>query len=336
MLNVELPRFFAYDRAVDTPFGLLGNDENALSFALGYTFHECPLFLRRFLSEIGVTGVRKNEMADVRIDLQKYGTEGITDIEIRLDRAFHVIVEAKVGLSIPSLDQCSRYAKKLDNASEPLKRLVALVQSGDESFVAKYFAQAACLKEGLLKVYNWGNFIPACVHLMATHGPTSQSGMVLQWFYRFLEREYQMKTFTTEVWILPVDTKPLWPGGWSFLDTHLRRKVYYDSSARRRAVRPLYIALHADGKVNAIHRVLSIEPATAPIEYVPELANHQAEWPRLPHTIWRLDEAVSLPKSIPVGGGMFARDVRCDLDVLLTSESVKQIEDRMRERRKKH
>ena len=226
-----------------------------------------------------------------------------------------------------------KVCERLQKAGEPLQRLVALVQSGDESFVATYGTQGHSLKGERLKVYNWANFIPTCIHFMASHGPSSQSGMVIQWFYRFLDREYQMKTFTTEVWILPVNTEPLWPGGWSFLDTHLRRKVYYDPTARRRAVRPLYIALHADGKVNAIHRVLSIEPATPPIKCVPELANHKAEWPHLLHTIWHLDDPVPLPRAIPVGRGMFARDVRCDMDVLLRSESVKEIEDKMRERR---
>ena len=83
-MNMELPSVFAYGHAVDTPFGLLGNDENALSFALGYTFHECPFFLHQFLSEIGVGGIRKKALADVRIDLQKHGgnlgDKGITDI----------------------------------------------------------------------------------------------------------------------------------------------------------------------------------------------------------------------------------------------------------------
>jgi len=339
---MDLPSFFAYDRAVDTPFGLLGNDENALSFALGYTFHECPLFLRRFLSEIGVGGVRARAMADVRIDLQKHGThsgdKGITDIEVRLPGVFHVIVEAKIGLSIPSLQQCAKYAERLRAVRAPVKRLIALVESWDESFVAARTAKVPYLK-GRLRAFNWGNFIPTCTHLMAAHAPTSRPGMVIQWFYRFLDREFQMKTFTTEVWILAAEnTKPLWPGGPTFLDTHQQHKVYYDGSARRRSVRPLYIAFHADGKVSAIRRVLKIELATPTITRVPELANipnPRDDWPRQPATIWHLGDPVPLPKPIPVGIGMFARDVRCDMDVLLASESVKEIEDRMRERRGK-
>ena len=59
------------DRRISTPFGLVGNDENALTFALGFTFQQCPSLLQKFLREIGINGVRRGSLRDVQIILQR-------------------------------------------------------------------------------------------------------------------------------------------------------------------------------------------------------------------------------------------------------------------------
>ena len=325
----------AYGRAVSTPFGLLGNDENALSFALGYTFRECPVLLQRFLSAIGVPGIRLSSLGAAQIELQRHGAasgcKGITDIEIRLPGCFHVIIEAKVGLDLPSLEQCVQYVPRLSASDEPNKRLVALVQAPDGSFEQRYKKASAKLKE-VLTAYNWSEFLLHCVHLMKTLGPNESQGRAVRWFYNFLDQEYRMKAFTTEVWIVPTNPDPLWPGGWNFLDTHLKCHVYYDP--RHQSVRPLYIGFQGGGQLKAIHRVLRIEHEMPPIKYVPLLSHVKDEWPRSQMTIWHLDSPVALPSPLPSGGNnVHRRKVSCDMDVLLTGKSVLDIETRMRERR---
>jgi hypothetical protein len=88
----------AYGRLVTTPFGLLGTDENALSFALGYTFQQCLPLLQWFLRYIGISGVHPLALPKARIDLQRHRSgepgQGITDIEVHLPGHFHVIIEA--------------------------------------------------------------------------------------------------------------------------------------------------------------------------------------------------------------------------------------------------
>jgi hypothetical protein len=68
------PPLHAHDRLVTTPFGLIGTDENALSFALGYTFQQCPPLLQRFLRDIGILGLRQSTLQKARIDLQRHRT----------------------------------------------------------------------------------------------------------------------------------------------------------------------------------------------------------------------------------------------------------------------
>ncbi len=127
-------------RVVTSPFGLLGTDENALSFALGYTFQQCLPLLQWFLKEIGIQGVHNTTLRKARIDLQRHRSgdsgQGITDIEIHLPGYFHVVIEAKVGLAVPSIEQCCKYLPRFHDTNEPIQKLVALVQSADDSFAA--------------------------------------------------------------------------------------------------------------------------------------------------------------------------------------------------------
>ena len=326
------PTLHAHNRLVTSPFGLLGTDENALSFALGYSFQQCPHLLQWFLCEIGLPGIRLSSLQRTRIDLQRYRSDtsgvGITDLEIHLPGHFHVIIEAKVGLGVPSLPQCEKYLRRLASANEPIQRLIALVQSPDLSIEEAYGKISSSLK-GKLMCFHWSYFITECVRLITRGRVSADALQAVRWFYRFLDEEYRMKAFTTEVWILPIATQPLWSGGLSFLDIHQKYLIYFDN--RSPTVRPLYIGLRSGGQLDSLHRVIRIEHETPVSKYVPNL---QTPWKDTPHTIWHLDKAVPLPRTIPTGGKLWQRRVPCDFDVLLSAKTVMEIEDTMRERKR--
>lgn len=328
---MQLPSLHANNRRITTPFGLLGTDENALSFALGYTFQQCPRMLQWFLGQIGLLGVRASSLANARITLQRHRSghtdQGITDIEVHLPGQFHVIIEAKVGLAVPTIDQCRKYLPRLTAGGEPFQKLVALVQSADMTFERRYASQEPLLK-GKLARFHWSQFIPKCVGLIVGGQESQSASQAVRWFYGFMDQEFRMKAFTTEVWILPVATDPLWPNGMSFLDIHQKYRIYFDH--RSHSVRPLYIGLRSKGKLDSLYRVLRIEHEMPVSKYVPGL---KTEWKDNPLTIWHLDEPVSLPTPIPTGGGMWQRRTACDFDLLLRCKSVMEIETAMRERR---
>ena len=219
----DSPSLHINKRAVTTPFGLLGTDENALTFALGFTFQQCPSLLQWFLRQVGVSGVQIKSLRSARIDLQRHRSgkvgEGITDVEIHLPGQFHVIIEAKVGLGIPSVKQCCKYLPRLKKTNEPVQKLVALTQSPDESFGEGYAENVQALS-GRFVVFNWLKLIPECIRLMMGETLEAHPRAWVRSFYRFLDEEYRMKAFTTEVWILAISTKPLWKNGKSHWDLH--------------------------------------------------------------------------------------------------------------------
>lgn len=331
-MNVTIP-LCAHNRLIQSPFGLLGTNENALTFALAYTFQQSPELLKWFLRKIGILGIRQSLFLNARIDLQCRSSgefsQGITDIEIRLPGYFHVIVEAKVGLGVPSIDQCRKYLPRFTKTQDPVQKLVAVVQSPDNSFIVSYGRQDVDLSRCLVG-FNWSELLPECVRLILSTNTLTESKPWLRAFYSFLNQEFSMKAFTTEAWILPINTEPLWANGLSFWDIHQKYRIYFDSTYP--TVRPLYLAFRVNGILDSIYRVDRIEHSIAMIDRVPELANLPAEWPKLPHTIWHFGDQVKLANPLRTGGGMYNRHVRCDLDLLLTCKTVSEIQVEMKKR----
>jgi len=321
-------------RLVTSPFGLLGTDENALSFSLGYTLQKCLPLLQWFLKHIGISGIQLSRMRDVRIDLQRHRSEdsgrGITDIEIHLPGYFRVIVEAKVGLATPTVEQCCKYLPRFEKPHEPYEKLVALVISPSTDFVESYARQNQELSSRLVGM-NWSEFLPQCIRYMQSKSIGVESKRWVRSFYTFLDQEYELKAFSTEVWILSTSKKPLWSNGLSHWDIHQKYRVWWDY--KEHTVRPLYLAFRVDGILDAIWRVNKIEHEVTILGRVPEMKNIKEDWPRMPCSIWHFDPPVKLPNPIRTGGGMYNRRVRCDLDKLLACETVLEIEQAMKQRR---
>ena len=129
--------------------------------------------------------------------------------------------------------------------------------------------------------------------------------------------------------------KPLWKGGWSFYDTHVKGRIYYRSTKKGlyNNRKPLYIALRA-GKVEFIQRVLKIEHEVKLVDCCPLLKNVKESWPSEPHTVWHLSDPVRLPNAIPVGDNRIqSAHLFCDMDILLSSSSIKEARESMAKRR---
>lgn len=330
----KTPSVYLYNRPVNSPFGLIGIDENALSFALGYTFQQCLPLLKWFLTQVGIPGIHLSSLRAARIDLQRHRSDEtgrqITDIEIHLRGQFHVIVEAKVGLAVPTIEQCQKYLPRFKLTNEPIQKLVSIVQSPDQTFVRDYCKQDKQLSKRLVR-FIWPRLIPECIRLMLGNSLPAQAKEWVRCFYSFLDQEFDMKAFTTEVWILAISTEALWPNGMSHWDIHKSYRLWWDT--REHSVRPLYLAFRVDGVLDSICRVNQVEHGIPIIDVVPELRKCQEHDFTTPATIWRFDPPVALGKSLRTGGGMYSRRVRCDLDLLLTCSSVQEVENEMRKRR---
>lgn len=331
----SLPTLEVHRRVVRSPFGLHNVNENALTFALGYTFQQSLPFLRWFLTEIGVVGLQERMLRKATIHLQRRDTEsdkGVTDIEVRLPGHFHVIVEAKIGVGLPSVEQCRRYIDRLTEGNEPIQKLVALVQTEADAYLTHQSDQLPVLAKRLV-TFCWVRFIPECLKLLGRPSTDGRSRNWVREFYTFLDEDYRMKAFSTEVWILAASTREIGRSGVSHWDVHKRYRLWWDF--RSHTVRPLYLAFRADGVVDALWKVVRIEHGIPISDRVPELRTNKVhpEYRTKLATIWHFDAPVSLPNPLRTGGGMYNRRVRCDFDLLLTCATVSEIEVEMARRR---
>lgn len=339
LAEMQKPSVYAHDRLVKTPFGLLGTDENSLTFALGYTMRHCPRLLQMLLTAVGLKGFHIGTLNNAKIHLQEATKEGITDIEVRIPNRLHLIIEAKVGLNVPTIGQCSKYIEKIETtlkASPSTKaKLVILLDTDPKPTLDVYHREGSGCKRFLTGIH-WASLLDMQPNLLAEYPADSTEGSWLRAFYDFLEQEFEMKSYTDEVWIVPTNKNPLWKGGWSFYDTHVKGKIYYRTKKDRYTNhKPLYIALRTRGKVEFIQRVLKVEHEVRPIDCLPQFSNLNREWPKKPHTIWYLSEPTHLPHAIPTGDpSMRSRPVFCDLDILLSSSTVREVEKRMQSERK--
>ncbi|MFN9717119.1 MAG: hypothetical protein ACK58L_00395, partial [Planctomycetota bacterium] len=226
-------------------------------------------------------------------------------------------------------EQCEKYLHRLQ--SEPIQRLVAIVETPFAAFVEAYAVQNSGLAD-VLMAFRWMDVIPSCIRLLYSDRIPASEKYWLRAFHRFLDEEYKMRAFSTEVWILSISTSPLWKGGSSHWDLHQEHQVWWDF--RDHTVRPLYLAFRVDGCVDSIYRVTHIAHHVPMIQVAPELANVRATWPRMPATVWHFGRATPLPNPLRTGPGMYNRRVRCDLDLLLSCSTVQEVEQKMAERRR--
>ena len=325
----------AYDRKIKTPFGLLGTNENALTFSLGYLYSVCPEFLRKTLYKLDIKNLRHTRFADIEISLQKNRAEdkhGITDIEIRLPGMFHIIIEGKIGFGVPRIEQCEQYFSELD---EPVKRLAILQNAEHSHWVERYKKSNPAFKGKLSGLY-WAELLEDAISLLRANPESSIEGYWLRNFIKFAKEEYNMGSYTHEVWIVSTNKKEWWPGGLSFHDIHTKNgKIYFWSHGKFANRKPLYIASRCGG-FDSIQKVLKIEHDVTPVSIVPELKKVRGgdNWQNLPSTIWYLSDPIPLGRKIRTGAGMFNDHVTCDFDLLLPCDSVLEIREKMKARRK--
>jgi len=92
-------------------FAINGLNENSATFALGWTIAKSQSLAKLLSKHYKL----KIDPGNSILELQKYGKEGITDIEIASPLS-HIIMEAKAGWVLPDRKQLERYAKRLKKA----------------------------------------------------------------------------------------------------------------------------------------------------------------------------------------------------------------------------
>ena len=306
-----MPTLRLHNQRVSSPYQLIGGDENALTFALGHCLSQSQPLLKDILRRAGVHHLGKRALDAVQIELQRHEPEDgrFTDIELYLPGRFKVIFEAKIGGGWPHERQLQKYEKRLE--SDPTVQLARLVV-----LVARPPGAARQLPEWC-RLMRWSD-VRQSVGRLAKADPAD---LPVCWLDGFLKEVYDMRLgFEEEVWVVALGWRPICEDNPYPLIDVPRKYQRYLFPTRVNPRRTLFIAFRYDGKLQAVHRIVREQGGVT--NYNQVIPNLDAD-PHIECTAYHLGPAIPLSRQ-PRTGPALPRQTRayCDLDLLLTSETI--------------
>lgn len=214
-------QLLVYHSRVKTPFGLLGCNEKALTFALGYTLYKCTPLLQQLLLAIDVKVPESifSSMSGTQICLEKVSeekTQGRRDIEIKIPGCLLLIIEGKIRGERPEIKQLKKYLNRLrDSKKEKEKKLLMILDSDDDevhSIIDDYCMRSKyCRKyRKYLEALNWKSIVCRCQRLEDEGNLTPNERVWLKRFRHYCELERLSRIYFNQLDDFQYKGKELW------------------------------------------------------------------------------------------------------------------------------
>lgn len=228
-------------------FRLIGNDEDALTYSLGYLLaHDkqlCSDILKcnsifKKKSDIGWDMLLK----DYSIHLQEVTEQkgGRRDIVIDSPR-LRVVIEAKIGGAIPSKEQIRKYIEEFIGHEKDHKVIIALVDSGSTEQISQ-----ECTDSGItFYSLRWRKIFEIVQKRSHSKRNSPEMCYLYNQFIRFLKEDYRMGFYDVEVKVQDVDEE--------------NAKIYYEGMYIGSPSEALYFApyfTHGGGGITHVSRVI--------------------------------------------------------------------------------
>ena len=322
-----------HGQKVDTVFELLGSNENAMTYSLGWALAECDVFSQKLAEMLGLSGGFSDAM---HIRLQEFAPQkGFTDIEIIDPGRFHIVIEAKRGFNIPSTDQLEKYADRLLGSpdTKAKKMLLVLAESDrKEQWLARQVREHVQehVKQVEVKAISWKQFQNMANDCVAKAKKHSEKRLLRQ-LIGYLKKVTTMQNQTSNlVYVVSANNYVFFKDiGSSFIDVIEKHQKYFHPVGKGWPIEPPnYIAFRYRGKLQSIHH---IESYTV-IKDFQEAFNLPSPHPtNSPHYLYELGSAIHPPKEVRTidkskGYTQIQRAARCEcfIDLLLTCDSVSE------------
>lgn len=118
-------KLYGYGKQIDTLFGIMGKQENDITKSLSYLLFRCSVFRIKFIERF-ISNFDVHKIDDTIVSFQSCHDKGITDIEIYYPREFAIIIEAKIDYNLPTKTQLEKYANYLNSENFTKKKIVVL------------------------------------------------------------------------------------------------------------------------------------------------------------------------------------------------------------------
>jgi hypothetical protein len=300
-----------YGRAVRTVFDLLGKKENDLTFSVGWGLAQSDALVDALLSDV-FPGVEFGTVQALR--LQEFLTGGgFTDIEIETTQVA-LIVEAKVGWSLPTEQQLTQYAPRLEKAG--IGRILVVSECTAEFAEPRIPTEVA----GVPVVYrSWRDI----VLLAEGCAPTGHAERrVVAELTTYLRGLMTMQNHISNlVYVVSLGTQVQdWSAPFTPTQIVVERDRYFCPVGNGYPKEPPnYLGFRWHGKLQQIRHVDSYEVFTDPHEVFPEMVSQS--WER--HWLFHLGTPIVPPQDVRTGNLYRAQRIEAAIDLLLTAPTIR-------------
>lgn len=315
-------------REVKSVFQLLGDHENDISYSVAWGLTQCSSFLKVFLQNVVQW---QGDIAEVEIRMQQYDRgKGFTDIEIELNRQFHLIIEAKRGWNLPDVTQLQKYASRASFLQSPCleKRLIVL------SECSKEYAENHVPKQvnGFpIDVLSWKD-VYQYSKAAYSYGNHAEKRLLQELNVYLGSLMTMQKQDSNLVYVVSVANGS--PDGWSITwkDIVNSKLRYFHPVGGNGWPKepPNYIAFRYDGKLQSIHHIESYEIVTNMSKVFSEAKDEEWE----PSFVYHLGAAFAPSKEVKTGNIYPSGRVWCMLDTLFTCSTISEARDLTKLRQK--
>ena len=296
-----------FGNSIGNVFALAGENENSATGAVGWALSQCPAFLTRLLADL-MPGVSPTSL---RIELQRRADDaGFTDIEIH-GADLHLVIEAKVGLAVPSRAQLERY---VDRMGKVPSRLLVSVSNAPAAYATSLLPG---LVGGVKLVHRSWRTIQVHARAAAVAATSPIEKLWLRQLEHHLENYVTSRRATDNtVYVVSLRTQPIKKAR-TYTWVHVVEDGCYFHPVGKGwpPEPPNYIGFRFGGKLQSVHRVEDWMIVGQPQIVHPE-------WPsaRVPHLVYSLGPAMVPAAEIRTGKVFKAARVYVAIDLLLSGE----------------
>jgi hypothetical protein len=331
-----------HGESVDTIFDIVGHNENAMTHSLGWVLSQCRPFLDLLAKKLKIEDGFSDK---VRIELQCYkSSKGFTDLEIIDPGNIHIIIEAKRGFIIPGNDQLEKYADRLLDSKDADKHMLVVLAESDRGEEWLCHNISSEVKGIPLRSISWKQF-QNLMYEAIQYGSHAEKRL-LHDLRQYLGKVTTMQNQNSNsVYVVSVSYDRFEGSDITFVDVIEKFGKYFHPVGGNGAKGgwpidpPNYIAFRYDGKLQSIHH---IKEYTVIKDFNDAFPMGKATPCNGPHFLYDLGPAIKPTKEIRTNDRekRFPQVVMssrrwCDIDLLLTSDSVAEASALTSERRNK-
>lgn len=298
-----------YNKRISNVFSLYGTDENSATYAIGYALTKSPTFTCKFLQDVGNLSFDEQQLS---LNLQKSSASdtGFTDIEIKCNEHFHLIIEAKRNWQIPLSEQLIKYRSRF---SENTKANIMLtISSATQEFAKRHPYD---LGQNIQVTHRSWNDV---VQIAASARSATRSLHEKIWL---AELNNHLKGYvvmqnnkSNEVVVFSISKKAVKPSSnYSWIDIVKDGHYFHPTKPPYPKEPPNYIGFRWDGKIQSVHHIDSYE-------LTPDPEKKDKRWINspLPHIVYSLGPPMKPQKIVKSGRSMRNTICKCAIDTLLS------------------